>query len=61
MGRLEIKPPIITLLRILLIPLKSSNYSSEEFERNIYTRFLPRTISVIPAAIRSASWSPTDS
>ena len=23
MGRLEIKPPIITLLRILLIPLKS--------------------------------------
>lgn len=55
MGRLEIKPPIITLLRILLIPLKS------ESERNIYARFLPRTISVIPAAMRSASWSPTDS
>ena len=53
MGRLEIKPPIITMLY-------DPSYS-EESERNIYARFLPRTISVIPAAIRSASWSPTDS
>lgn len=54
MGRLEIKPPIITLFY-------DPSYSSEESERNIYARFLPRTISVIPAAIRSANWSPTDS
>lgn len=54
MGRLEIKPPIITLLY-------DPSYSSEESERNIYAHFFPRTISVIPAAIRSASWSPTDS
>ena len=54
MGRLEIKPPIITLLMTLLILY-------EESEKNIYARFLPRTISVMPAAIRSASWSPTDS
>lgn len=53
MGRLEIKPPIITLLRTLLIFMKSL--------KNIYARFLPRTISVMPAAMRSASWSPTDS
>ena len=54
MGRLEIKPPIITLLY-------DPSYSSEESKRKIYARLLPRTISVIPAAIRSASWSPTDS
>lgn len=54
MGRLEIKPPIITLLMTLLIFMKS-------LKKNIYARFLPRTISVMPAAMRSASWSPTDS
>lgn len=54
MGRLEIKPPNYN-------PAYDPSYLYEESEKNIYARFLPRTISVMPAAMRSASWSPTDS